>query len=150
MRTEKAERPDKAATRGGCGGCSFKGMSTAVDDTFVGVRFGDETNLTLCRTGSSILGRGDAVVIDLDTGPTYGRVERSPMPVFKPCQKSSARRIIRSASKEDDLAQERKLKNEFLAKRFCREKAQALKLEIKVSKVEFSLNARRATFYFTA
>lgn len=150
MRAEETERPQKAAARGGCGGCSFKGMSTAVDDTFVGVRFGEETNLTLCRTGGSIYGRGEAVVIDLETGPTYGRVERSPMPVFKPCQKSGARRIIRPASKEDDAAQERKLKNEFLAKRFCREKAQALKLEMKVSKVEFALNGRRATFYFTA
>jgi cell fate regulator YaaT (PSP1 superfamily) len=150
MRAENAQRPEDAPQGGGCGGCSFKGMSTAVDDTFVGVRFGDETNLTLCRTGGSIYGRGDTVVIDLEAGPAYGRVERSPMPVFKPCQKTSARRIIRRASEEDDVAQERKLKNEFLAKQFCREKAKSLKLEMKVSKVEFSLNGRRATFYFTA
>ena len=37
----------------GCGGCSYKGMSTAVETAYVGVRFGEETNLTLCGTGAS-------------------------------------------------------------------------------------------------
>ena len=138
------------ARRGGCSGCSFKGMSTAVEDTYVGVRFGDETNLTLCGTGGRIYCKGDSVIIDLEGGPSYGKVEKSPMPVFKPCQKSSARRILRKASRDDDMAQERKIKNEFLAKRYCREKAKTLKLEMKISKVDFSLNGRRATFYFTA
>ena len=78
----------------GCSGCSFKGMSTAVEDTFVGVRFGEETNLTLCKTGSKIYCQGDEVVVEMDRGPMFGHVERSPMPVFKPCQKSSARRIL--------------------------------------------------------
>lgn len=134
----------------GCSGCSFQGMSTAVEGAFVGVRFGEETNLTLCRAGDAIYGPGDPVVVDLDHGPAFGRVERSPMPVFKPCQKKSARRILRRASRGDESAQESKIKNELVAKRFCREKAQALKLEMKISKVEFSLNGRHATFYFTA
>ena len=134
----------------GCSGCSFQGMSTAVEDTFVGVRFGEETNLTLCRTEGSIYGYGDRVVVDLKEGPAFGKVEKSPMPVFKPCQKSGARRVLRQASQADLKAFERKIKNEMLAKRFCREKARALKLEMKISKVEFSLNARHATFFFTA
>ena len=135
---------------GGCSGCSFKGMSTAVEDTFVGVRFGEETNLTLCRTVGTIYGKDDQVVVDFDHGPAFGRVEKSPMPVFKPCQKSSARRVLRHASKADRKAHERKLKNQLLAKRFCRENARALKLEMKISRVDFSLNGRNATFYFTA
>lgn len=134
----------------GCSGCSFKGMSTAVEDTFVGVRFGEETNLTLCRTDGRIYAQGDRVVVDRENGPAFGKVEASPMPVFKPCQKSSARRILRSASNADIKAYEKKLKNEMVAKRFCREKARALNLEMKVSRVEFSLNARQATFLFTA
>lgn len=134
----------------GCAGCAYKGMSTAVEDSYVGVRFGEETNLTLCRTEGEIFGQGDSVVVDLEHGPALGHVERSPMPVFKPCQKSSARRVLRRASKDDEKLQERKRRNEFLAKRFCRERSQELKLEMKISKVEFSLNGRRATFYFTA
>lgn len=134
----------------GCSGCSFKGMSTAVEDTFIGVRFSEETNLTLCKTEGTLFGYGDQVVIEMDSGPAVGRVERSPMPVFKPCQKSSARKVLRVANKDDQGALERKKKNEFIAKRFCRERAQELKLEMKISKVEFSLNGRHATFYFTA
>ena len=58
--------------------------------------------------------------------------------------------MLRPASKADLSAYERKLKNELLAKRACREKAQSLKLKMKISKVEFSLNGRHATFFFTA
>ncbi len=135
---------------GGCSGCSFKGMSTAVEDTYVGVRFLDETNLTLCRTGGTIFAREDHVIVDLEQGPTYGKVEKSPMPVFKPCQKSGARRILRPATLLDTSSHERQRKNEFLAKRFCRERAQAQKLEMKISRVDFSIDAKHATFYFTA
>ena len=84
----------------GCSGCAFKGMSTAVEDTFVGVRFREETNLTLCSTGGRIYARGEKVVVDLESGPAFGHVEQSPMPVFKPCQKSSARPILRPADDE--------------------------------------------------
>lgn len=135
---------------GGCGGCSFKGMSTAVDDTFVGVRFGEETNLTLCRTDGRLFAKDEGVIVDLEDGPTFGRVEKSPMPIFKPCQKSSARKIIRSATNEDRQAQERKIKTEVTAKLFCRQRAQELQLEMKISKVDVSLSGRHATFYFTA
>jgi cell fate regulator YaaT (PSP1 superfamily) len=125
-------------------------MSTAVEDTFVGVRFGEETNLTLCSTGGQLLGKGEPVVVEMEEGPTYGRVEQSPMPVFKPCQKSSARPIVRRAAAEDDAAFDRQRMNEDLAKRFCQERARQLKLEMKVSRVDFALSGKRATFYFTA
>ncbi|MEM1180759.1 MAG: regulatory iron-sulfur-containing complex subunit RicT [Acidobacteriota bacterium] len=135
---------------GGCGGCSFKGMSTAVEDTFVGVRFGDETNLTLCRTDGELYAKDERVIVELEHGPAFGRIERSPMPVFKPCQKSSAIAILRRASDEDRQAYERKLKNEIVARAFCRQRSQELKLEMKISKVDFNLSGRHATFYFTA
>ena len=134
----------------GCGGCSYRGMSTAVEDTFVGVRFGEETNPTLCSTSGEIFARGDDVVVDLERGPAFGRVELSPMPVFKPCQKSGARRILRRATKDDTTAHERQLQNQSAGKLFCQEKARHLKLEMKISRVDFSLNSRDALFYFTS
>jgi cell fate regulator YaaT (PSP1 superfamily) len=125
-------------------------MSTAVEETFVGVRFSEETNLTLCATGGSRFGYGDEVIVDGEEGPVYGRVEKSPMPVFKPCQKSSALKILRAANENDHLARERQKKNEFLAKLFCRERSQDLRIEMKVSKVVFPLHKGQAMFYFTA
>ncbi|HEX9731813.1 MAG TPA: regulatory iron-sulfur-containing complex subunit RicT [Thermoanaerobaculia bacterium] len=134
----------------GCAGCSYKGMSTAVEDSFLGIRFREETNLTLCRSEGKLYAQGARVVVELEDGPAYGVVEKSPMPVFKPCQKSGARPILRLATGEDDAANERRVKNEFVAKRFCRERAKKLELELKVSRVDFTLNGRHATFYFTA
>lgn len=134
----------------GCSGCSYKGMSTAVEDGFVGVRFRDETNPTLCSTSGTIYARGETVVVELDSGPTFGHVEQSPMPVFKPCQKSGAKRILRRASEADRSDHDRQLQNEHTAKLFCQQKSRDLGLEMKVSRVDFSLSSREAIFYFTS
>ena len=40
--------------------------------------------------------------------------------------------------------------NEAQAKRYCQEQARELGLEMKISRVDFALDGRRATFYFTA
>lgn len=134
----------------GCQGCSFKGMSTAVESNFVGVRFREETNLTLCSTGEHLFAKGDGVVVELETGHAVGHVEQSPMPVFKPCQKSSAIRILRPASDEDRRSLEQQLINEDTARRFGRERVRNLKLEMKISKVAFALDGKSAQFYFTS
>jgi cell fate regulator YaaT (PSP1 superfamily) len=125
-------------------------MSTAVEDTFVGVRFREETNLTLCGTGGRIFAQGEPVVVDLEAGPAYGTVVRSPMPVFKPCQKSSARAILRKADESDVEAYDAQIAKEAQAKLYCQEQARQLGLDMKMSRVDFSLNGKRATFYFTA
>jgi cell fate regulator YaaT (PSP1 superfamily) len=125
-------------------------MSTATENAFVGVRFAEETNPTLCQSGEEIYARGDAVIVELDHGPAYARVELSPMPVFKPCQKSSARRILRRALPEDAAEHDRKLQNETTGKRFCQERSRALSLEMKISRVDFALGCKEATVYFTA
>lgn len=133
-----------------CNGCSFKGMSTAVEDAFVGVRFREETNLTLCSTGGNIYARGDRVIVELESGPAFGHVEQSPMPVFKPCQKSSARPIVRGADDADREAWDRQRQNEMSGKLYAQERARALGLDMKISLVDFSLSGKKATFYFTS
>ena len=72
------------------------------------------------------------------------------MPVFKPCQKSSAQPILRLVTEDDRQDFERKVGREMAVKRFCREQAREMKLEMKISKVEFSLDVKRAKIYFTA
>ena len=125
-------------------------MSTAVENTFVGVRFREETNLTLCSTGNRIYARGEKVVVDLESGPAFGSVEQSPMPVFKPCQKSSARPILRPADSGDLAAYDRQCQSEVSGKLFAQDRARALNLDMKISLVDFSLNGKKATFYFTS
>ena len=125
-------------------------MSTAVEDAFVGVRFREETNLTLCSTGGNIYARGDRVIVELESGPAFGHVEQSPMPVFKPCQKSSARPIVRGADDADREAWDRQRQNEMSGKLYAQERARALGLDMKISLVDFSLSGKDATFYFTS
>src|SRR5512134_2714424 len=96
----------------GCGGCSYRGASTAVESTYVGVRFAAETNLTLCATHGQIFSSGDRVVVEIEGEPTFARAEKSPMTVFKPCQKAGAKKILRAANNDDQVAQERKLERE--------------------------------------
>lgn len=134
----------------GCEGCAFKGLSTAVEDSFVGVRFAEETNLTLCASGSAIYAQGDRVIVDTEAGPAFGTVRQSPMPVFKPCQKSSAQPILRLVTDEDVESYEHKIGREIATKRFCRERSRELDLEMKISKVEYTLDTRKARIYFTA
>ena len=135
---------------GGCQGCAFKGMSTAVEDSFVGVRFRDETNPTLCSTGGRIYAKGESVVVELESGPTFGHVEQSPMPVFKPCQKSSAKPVLRAADADDLAAFDRQRQSEAQGKLYAQERSRALTLDMKISLVEFSLSGKKATFYFTS
>jgi cell fate regulator YaaT (PSP1 superfamily) len=125
-------------------------MSTAVEDTFVGVRFREETNLTLCSTGGRLYARGEKVVVDLESGPAFGHVEQSPMPVFKPCQKSSARPILRPADTADLAAYDRQCQSEVSGKLFAQERSRSLGLDMKISLVDFSLSGKKATFYFTS
>jgi cell fate regulator YaaT (PSP1 superfamily) len=134
----------------GCNGCAFKGMSTAVEDAYVGVRFREETNLTLCSTAGRIYACAETVIVDLESGPAFGHVEQSPMPVFKPCQKSSARPILRPADASDLAAYDRQRQNETTGKLYAQERARALGLDMKVSLVDFSLSSKKATFYFTS
>ncbi len=133
-----------------CQGCTFRGRSTAVEETYIGVRFAEESNLTLCATENDIFSQGDKVVVETDRGPAYGQVEQSPMPIFKPCQKASARRILRRARDEDHSHHARQRSNEETAKRFAQEKARELGLEMKISRVDFTLDSRAATIFFTA
>ncbi|HEX2165431.1 MAG TPA: regulatory iron-sulfur-containing complex subunit RicT [Thermoanaerobaculia bacterium] len=125
-------------------------MSTAVEDTYVGVRFREETNLTLCATGGRLLAKDEKVIVELDGAPALGTVERSPMPVFKPCQKAGAKPILRVADDSDQEAHRQQIAQEWAAKRYCQERARELGLEMKVSRVDFQLGGKRATFYFTA
>lgn len=125
-------------------------MSTAVEDTYVGVRFREETNVTLCATAGNIYAFGDRVVVELEGGPALGRVERSPMPVFKPCQKSSARPVLRLADDADTAAHDRQRQSEASAKLFAQERARTLALDMKISLVEFSLSGKKAAIYFTS
>jgi cell fate regulator YaaT (PSP1 superfamily) len=51
---------------------------------------------------------------------------------------------------DDKTAFERQVMTEVTAKRYCQERAKNLGLDLKVSRVDFSLDGHNGTFYFTS
>ena len=136
----------------GCSGCSFKGMSTAVEDTFVGVRFREETNLTLCAHGRADLRPGGE-----GGGGSRSRVRRSATWSSRRCRCSSpARSRARGRScapaDDEDLAAYDRQLPERAERQALRPGAgaRASSLDMKISLVDFALSGKKATFYFTS
>ena len=133
-----------------CCGAAREGWSTAVTGTLVGVRFGEEPNITPCEAAGELLPAGAAVVVDIDGEPRLGRVEQSPLPSLRPCQRPRTRPVLRRAAAADLEAHAKQRELERTAKRFCHERALALGLQMNVSRVDFTLSRKRATVLFTA
>ena len=72
------------------------------------------------------------------------------MTVFKPCQKASARPILRRATDDDVGAWERQIGRQIEARRWCQERSRELGLQMKISRVDCALDGRSTIFYFTA
>ena len=125
----------------GCGGCSFKGMSTAVEDTYVGVRFDEETNLTLCATGGLLYARGDRVVVELEAARRTAASSSCRCRSSSPARSRAREPILRLATRRRPRRlraqdQERDPRPSGSPS----EQARELGLEMKVSQVDFALS----------
>ena len=63
---------------------------------------------------------------------------------------SSARPILRAADEADFAAFDRQNASQIEGKQFAQERARSLHLDMKISKVDFALSGKKATFYFTS
>lgn len=118
--------------------------------TVVGVKVRDLGEVKMARTPDSTLKAGDHVLMELENDTTYGTVFSPPHPrPFLPPMRVM-RSILRKATAEDEtaIAQQQKLSVSGLA--FCRERAQALGLQMKLVEVHGSLQRRAMTFIYTA
>lgn len=134
----------------GCGGCKRSAVATSVADTYVGVRFAEEGNPTLCTTPGIAFALGDEVIVEVGGEATFGHVEHSPATVGCPSRKARARRILRAANADDRAAFRRQREQEAAARQFCQERSRALKLDMKIARVSFALSLKRATVHFSA
>ena len=93
---------------------------------------------------------GDRVMLDVDGEPTFGVVYTEPqnMPFYPPMRVMKT--ILRKANEEDLRGIERheRLAREGMA--FCRERAAALRLQMKLVEVFCSFARREMTFIYTA
>ena len=118
--------------------------------TVVGVKVRGHGEVKKALTADPTLQAGDHVLMELENDVTYGTVFSPPHPQpFIPPMRAM-RSILRKATEEDEtaIAQQKKMSSSGIE--FCRERAQALGLQMKLVEVYGSLQRRALTFSYTA
>ena len=118
--------------------------------TVVGLKIRDHGEVKMARTSDLTLTVGDHVLLELENDTTYGTVFSAPHPQpFLPPMRVM-RSILRKATPEDEAAivRQKELSSSGIA--FCRERARALGLQMKLVEVYGSLRRRALTFSYTA
>ena len=116
----------------------------------VGVKVRDCGEVRIARTEDADLVCGDYVLITLEGDTTYGKVYIQPhrQPFIPPMRVIQS--ILRKATPEDlqTIEQQQKISADGIA--FCRERAEALGLHLKLVEVYGSFQRRVLTFCYTA
>lgn len=102
------------------------------------------------NAGALPLRQGDRVMIEVNGDLTYGRVVSEPAAVrFVPPMRVM-KTILRKATDQDLAAIDRQERLATEARRYCLDRARALRLEIKLVEVYASFQRRVLTFVYTA
>jgi cell fate regulator YaaT (PSP1 superfamily) len=96
------------------------------------------------------LKRGDRVVVESDIGTRIGTVEIEPHEPALTLDLSQLKPVIRLAEEHDSRAEEDTLSREAYAERLCAERIRQRGLPMKLVTVDYSLEGRKAVFYFSA
>jgi cell fate regulator YaaT (PSP1 superfamily) len=101
-------------------------------------------------SGGLDLKRGDRVVIETDSGPRLATVEIEPHEAALSVDPRSLRTILRPAEQSDLAAESEYLTREAQARRLCLTRIQERALAMKFVNVEFTLDGRKAVFFYVA
>jgi cell fate regulator YaaT (PSP1 superfamily) len=118
--------------------------------TIVGVKIRDQGEVKQARTENLSLRVGDTVLLELDNDVTYGKVYGSPhvLPFTPPMRVMKS--VLRKAGEEDEITIAYQQKVAVSGMEFCRERAEALGLCLKLVEVYGSFQRRALTFCYTA
>jgi cell fate regulator YaaT (PSP1 superfamily) len=100
--------------------------------------------------GSLALKRGDRVLVESEAGARLGTVEIEPHEPAHTLDLSALKQVTRPATDEDFRLESDNLSREAYARRLGVEKIRERRVPMKLVNVDYSLEGRRATFYFTA
>ena len=100
--------------------------------------------------GELALRRGDRVLVDADSGERVGTIVVEPHEPAHTLDLSSLRQIRRLATITDFDIEENNLLQEARARRLCVERIHERHLQMKLVTAEYTLDARKVTFYFIA
>ncbi len=118
--------------------------------TIVGVKVRDQGEVKQARTEDPSLKEGDSVLLELDDDVTYGKVYGTPcvLPFTPPMR--VMKNVLRKATEEDEANIANQQKVALSGIEFCRERAEALGLQMKLVEVYGSFQRRILTFCYTA
>ena len=118
--------------------------------TIVGVKVRDQGEVKQTRTDGTTLEVGDSVLLELDNDVTYGKVYYGPqvLPFIPPMRVMKS--VLRKATEEDKVNIANQEKTAVSGVHFCRERAEALGLRMKLVEVYSSFQRRVLTFCYTA
>ncbi len=94
--------------------------------------------------------KGDKVVIETDRGLELGEIIIPNREVKQEEIEGELKPVVRKATEEDIRTKEELKQVEQEAYEFCKERIQAREMDMKLIKVDFTLDKTKAIFYFTA
>jgi len=116
----------------------------------VAVAFQPTGHLHNYLAGELALRRGDRVLVDADSGERVGTIIVEPHEPAHTLDLSSLKQIRRLATITDLDIEENNLLQEARARRLCVERIHERHLQMKLVTAEYTLDARKVTFYFIA
>ncbi|MBI5186725.1 MAG: stage 0 sporulation family protein [Nitrospinae bacterium] len=117
----------------------------------VGIKFLGSGKVYPYLSGEGSLKVGEWVVVEIENGENFGMIAFAKHPLAdKKAEAGSFKRILRKASPDDMERVQRNTELEREGYQICQEKIEERGLPMKLSRVEFSFDSQRATFYFTA
>ncbi len=94
--------------------------------------------------------KGDRVVIETDRGLELGEIIIANREVEQSWIEGELKPVVRKATEEDIKTKEELKQLEEEAYLFCKERIKAREMDMKLIKVDFTLDKSKAIFYFTA
>lgn len=116
----------------------------------VGVKFKQGGKMYYFNPQKLNIKQGDHVIVETARGIEYGEVVVGRRSIDKNDITSPLKNVIRIATAADRQTQENNAKKEKAAFDICLEKIKKHKLEMKLIEVEYTFDANKILFYFTA
>ncbi len=116
----------------------------------VGVSFRNSKKLYNFDPGELDLSDGDQVIVETEHGVACGTVSGGLQQVSSDYLKKPLRRVVRKVTEEDAILLRGHRELEEKAARYCVDRVEARKLQMKLVDVEYLFGGSKVIFYFTA
>jgi len=118
--------------------------------TVIGVRFRKAGKVYYFDPAHYEINKDDHVIVETARGIEYGTVVLSPRKVPYEKVTQPLKQVIRVATEEDDLTEQKNQEKEKKAYQICLEKIKKHGLEMKLIDTEYTFDNNKVLFYFTA